>query len=36
LIDLLHEVIQEEGVHCIQKPFSLKDLGAKLREELND
>jgi hypothetical protein len=27
-------VIAHQGVHFIQKPFSMKDLGGKLREAL--
>jgi PAS domain S-box-containing protein len=31
---IAHHGVLDEGVHFIQKPFSLKDLGAKLREVL--
>lgn len=31
---IAHHGVLDEGVHFIQKPFSMKDLGAKLREAL--
>jgi len=31
---IAHHGVLDEGVHVIQKPFSMKDLGAKLREVL--
>jgi PAS domain S-box-containing protein len=31
---IVHNGVLDEGVHFIQKPFSLKDLGAKLRDVL--
>ena len=31
---IAHHGVLEEGVHFIQKPFSLKDLAAKVREAL--
>jgi two-component system, cell cycle sensor histidine kinase and response regulator CckA len=31
-----HHGVLEEGAHFIQKPFSMKDLGRKLREALED
>ncbi len=31
---IAHHGVLDQGVHFIQKPFSLKDLGAKLREAL--
>ncbi|MFN2355874.1 MAG: ATP-binding protein, partial [Desulfopila sp.] len=33
---IAHHGVLDEGVHFIQKPFSSKDLGAKLREILED
>jgi PAS domain S-box-containing protein len=33
---IAHHGVLDEGVHFIQKPFSMKDLGAKLREVLDD
>jgi PAS domain S-box-containing protein len=33
---IAHNGVLDEGVHFIQKPFSLKDLGAKLRDVLED
>jgi PAS domain S-box-containing protein len=33
---IAHHGVLDEGVHFIQKPFSMKDLGAKLRETLKD
>jgi PAS domain S-box-containing protein len=33
---IAHHGVLDEGVHFIQKPFSMKDLGAKLREALED
>ncbi|HEC97326.1 MAG TPA: response regulator [Nitrospirae bacterium] len=32
---IAHRGILEEGVHFIQKPFSIKDLAAKVREALS-
>jgi two-component system, cell cycle sensor histidine kinase and response regulator CckA len=32
---IAHHGVLDEGVHFIQKPFSLKDLAAKVRETLN-
>jgi hypothetical protein len=31
---IAHHGVLDEGVHFIQKPFSMKDLGRKLRETL--
>jgi YesN/AraC family two-component response regulator len=31
---IAHHGVLDEGVHFIHKPFSIKDLGAKLREAL--
>jgi FixJ family two-component response regulator len=31
---IAHHGVLDEGVHFIQKPFSMKDLGEKLREAL--
>jgi YesN/AraC family two-component response regulator len=31
---IAHHGVLEEGMHFIQKPFSMKDLGLKLREVL--
>ena len=31
---IAHHGVLDEGVHFIQKPFSMKDLGTKLREAL--
>jgi two-component system, cell cycle sensor histidine kinase and response regulator CckA len=31
---IAHHGVLDEGVHFIQKPFSMKDLGGKLRETL--
>jgi DNA-binding NtrC family response regulator len=31
---IAHHGVLDEGVHFIQKPFSMKDLGGKLREAL--
>jgi len=31
---IAHHGVLDEGVHFIQKPFSMKELGAKLREVL--
>jgi len=31
---IAHHSALDEGVHFIQKPFSMKDLGGKLREAL--
>jgi two-component system cell cycle sensor histidine kinase/response regulator CckA len=33
---IAHRGVLEEGVQFIQKPFSLKDLGVKIREILDD
>ncbi|MEJ2638296.1 MAG: PAS domain S-box protein [Desulfosarcinaceae bacterium] len=33
---IAHRGVLEEGVHFIQKPFSMKDLGLKIREILDD
>jgi CheY-like chemotaxis protein len=33
---IAHRGVLEEGVHFIQKPFSMKDLGVKIREILDD
>jgi CheY-like chemotaxis protein len=33
---IAHHGVLDQGVHFIQKPFSKKDLGAKLREALED
>jgi two-component system, cell cycle sensor histidine kinase and response regulator CckA len=33
---IAHHGVLDEGVHFIQKPFSMKDLGEKLRETLED
>jgi len=33
---IAHHGVLDEGVHYIQKPFSMKDLGRKLRETLED
>ncbi|MFN2354012.1 MAG: PAS domain S-box protein [Desulfopila sp.] len=33
---IAHHGVLDEGVHFIQKPFSMKDLGRKLREALED
>jgi FixJ family two-component response regulator len=32
---IAHHSVLDEGVHFIQKPFSMKDLAAKTREALN-
>jgi len=32
---IAHHGVLDEGVHFIQKPFSLKDLGTKLREVMD-
>ena len=31
---IAHHGVLDEGVHFIQKPFSMKDLGGKLRKAL--
>ena len=31
---IAHHGVLDEGVHFIQKPFSMKDLAAKVREAL--
>jgi response regulator RpfG family c-di-GMP phosphodiesterase len=31
---IAHQGVLDEGVHFLQKPFSMKDLGGKLREAL--
>jgi YesN/AraC family two-component response regulator len=33
---IAHHGVLNEGVHFIQKPFSMKDVGGKLRETLED
>jgi hypothetical protein len=33
---IAHRGVLEEGVQFIQKPFSMKDLGIKIREILDD
>ncbi len=33
---IAHRGILDEGVHFIQKPFSMKDLSSKLRESLEE
>jgi two-component system, cell cycle sensor histidine kinase and response regulator CckA len=33
---IVHHGVLEEGVHFIQKPFSLNDLAGKVREALTD
>jgi two-component system cell cycle sensor histidine kinase/response regulator CckA len=32
---IAHHGVLEEGVHFIQKPFSMKDLATKVREALD-
>jgi len=32
---IAHHGILDEGIHFIQKPFSMKSLGAKIREVLD-
>jgi two-component system, cell cycle sensor histidine kinase and response regulator CckA len=32
---IANQGVLDEGVHFIQKPFSMKDLGGKLRETLD-
>jgi two-component system, cell cycle sensor histidine kinase and response regulator CckA len=32
---IAHHGVLDEGVHFIQKPFSIQDLAAKMREVLN-
>ena len=31
---IAHQGVLDEGVHFIQKPFSMRDMGAKVREAL--
>ena len=33
---IAHNGVLDEGVHFIQKPFSIQDLAVKVREVLND
>ena len=33
---IAHRGVLDEGVHFIQKPFSMKDLAAKVREALRE
>jgi DNA-binding response OmpR family regulator len=32
---IAHHGVLEEGVHFVQKPFSMKDLAARVREVLD-